>query len=204
MGVPGTSGPGSPDPFAVTPVDRAAPAAAPAAAEPPPAPIIDVPPPSAFTTPIREPAPTIVPEPPVPPAPAFEREATFAPTVDPGFAPPFDTFGTDGTTNRTSPPADAGPPDDPADFTDHVPLPTRIPGQHLSHQPTAGPDAGDPDADPMRPYRVHELLTRHAQGKRRGQTEHDGTAAPDGADGTGPGSDPAAPDAFGHIQEDGR
>ncbi len=204
MGVPGTSGPGSPDPFAVPPVDRAAPAAAPAAAEPPPAPIIDVPPPSAFTTPIREPAPTIVPEPPVPPAPAFEREATFAPTVDPGFAPPFDTFGTDGTTNRTSPPADAGPPDDPADFTDHVPLPTRIPGQHLSHQPTAGPDAGDPDADPMRPYRVHELLTRHAQGKRRGQTEHDGTAAPDGADGTGPGSDPAAPDAFGHIQEDGR
>jgi hypothetical protein len=204
MGVPGTSGPGSPDPFAVPPVDRAAPAAAPAAAEPPPAPIIDVPPPSAFTTPIREPAPTIVPEPPVPPAPAFEREATFAPTVDPGFAPPFDTFGTDGTTNRTSPPADDSPPDDPADFTDHVPLPTRIPGQHLSHQPTAGPDAGDPDADPMRPYRVHELLTRHAQGKRRGQTEHDGTAAPDGADGTGPGSDPAAPDAFGHIQEDGR
>ena len=52
--------------------------------------------------------------------------------------------------------------------------------------------------------RVHELLTRHAQGKRRGQAEHDGTAAPGAADGAGPGSDPAAPDAFGRMQEDGR
>ena len=27
--------------------------------------------------------------------------------------------------------------------------------------------------DPFRPYRVHELLTRHAQGKRRGRAERD-------------------------------
>ena len=51
----------------------------------------------------------------------------------------------------------------------------------------------------MRPYRVHELLTRHAQGKRRGRAEQDddrgSTAArrPTGA----------VPDAFGHVQEDG-
>ena len=56
----------------------------------------------------------------------------------------------------------------------------------------------------MRPYRVHELLTRHAQGKRRGQAEQDGTGAPGGGDGTGPGPEPAAPDPFGHVQEDGR
>src|SRR4029077_19222457 len=107
--------------------------------------------------------------------------------------------GTDGTTNRTSPPADAGPPDDPADFTDHVPLPTRSPRQHLSHQTTAGPDAADPDADPMRPYRVHELLTRHAQGNRRGRTGRAGTAAPDGArcprHGPHPAPRPTAPTA---------
>jgi hypothetical protein len=78
-----------------------------------------------------------------------------------------------------------------------------VPGSNLSHLPTATPDADQRVSDPMRPYRVHELLTRHAQGKRRGQAEQDGTPAPGGADGTGPGSDPAAPDASGHLQEDG-
>jgi hypothetical protein len=34
-------------------------------------------------------------------------------------------------------------------------------------------EAAAPDDDPMRAYRVHELLTRHAQGKRRGQTGED-------------------------------
>ena len=98
MGVPGPSGPGSPDPFTVPPVDRAARAAARRGrrARRRRRRRIDVPPPTAFTTPRREPPPTIVPETPVPPAPPFEREATFAPTVDPGFAPPFDTFGADG------------------------------------------------------------------------------------------------------------
>ncbi len=180
----GPAGPGSPDPFAV----------------PPTAPPV---------------VPEVVPETPVPPAPPpFEPapEATFAPTVDPGFAPPydtFDTFGTSGgTTNGTSPPTDAGPPEDPADHSDQAPLPTRIPGQHLSHRPTAAPEAGDPDADPMRPYRVHELLTRHAQGKRRGQAGQPGPAGPDGTGapdiGDGPSPEAAAPDPFGHLQEDGR
>ena len=53
-------------------------------------------------------------------------------------------------------------------------------------------DAPDADADPMRPYRVHELLTRHAQGKRRGQV---GEEFPTGAT--------PVPDAPG-VQEDGR
>ena len=80
---------------------------------------------------------------------------------------------------------DAGPTD--AEDFDQGPLPTRIPGQHLSHHPTAGGLPSDADADPMRPYRVHELLTRHAQGKRRGRTDHDGDdAAPDGSAPTAP------------------
>ena len=60
----------------------------------------------------------------------------------------------------------------PDDVADAAPLPTRIPGQHLSHQPTVAGDAAGADADPMRPYRVHELLTRHTQGKQRGRAEH--------------------------------
>jgi hypothetical protein len=167
---PGPSGPGSPDPFAVPPVDLAAAAAAAGAVAPAP-------------NPAPEPAP----------------DPTFPPPADPPSAPPFDPFVTNGTTAGTSNPADAPP-----DYSDQAPLPTRIPGQHLSHHPTAGPEPGDPDADPMRPYRVHELLTRHAQGKRRGQAEQDGAAAPGGADGAGPGADPSVADPFGHLQEDGR
>ena len=51
-------------------------------------------------------------------------------------------------------------------------------------------DAPDAEVDPMRAYRVHELLTRHAQGKKRGQAGEDPTAdtapvpgAPGGAGG---------------------
>jgi signal transduction histidine kinase len=67
-----------------------------------------------------------------------------------------------------------------------APLPTRVPGHHLSHQPA--PDSDDPlrapaptlETDPLRPYRVHELLTRHDLGKRRGRAERDGDPeAPD-------------------------
>ncbi len=87
----------------------------------------------------------------------------------------------------------SGAPTDPPGFDDQIPLPTRVPGQHLSHQPTPGPEEVDVDADPMRPYRVHELLTRHAQGKRRGRADCDDSPA-----------DPAMPEAFGHVQEDGR
>jgi HAMP domain-containing protein len=54
-----------------------------------------------------------------------------------------------------------------------VPLPIRVPGQHLLHEPTAWSDEMIDESDPMRPYRVHELLTRHSQGVQRGQTHHD-------------------------------
>ena len=55
-----------------------------------------------------------------------------------------------------------------------APLPIRVPGHHLSHQPTVVGDEPVSVADPLRPYRVHELLTRHDLGKRRGRAEHDG------------------------------
>jgi signal transduction histidine kinase len=54
---------------------------------------------------------------------------------------------------------------------EQVPLVARVPGQNLSHDPNPAPVADEDEADPMRPYRVHELLTRHAQGKRRGRAE---------------------------------
>jgi hypothetical protein len=68
---------------------------------------------------------------------------------------------------------DEAPPVDEAPLLDDLPLPTRIPGQNMTHQPVV--DEEDPldDADPMRPYRVHELLTRHSQGVQRGQEHHD-------------------------------
>ena len=59
-----------------------------------------------------------------------------------------------------------------------APLPTRVPGQHLSHHPLLSGEVAEVAADPMRAYRVHELLTRHEQGKRRGQT---GEGAPPSA-----------------------
>jgi hypothetical protein len=62
------------------------------------------------------------------------------------------------------------------------PLPTRVPGSNLSHTPV--PADGEPvdETDPMRPYRIHELLTRHSQGVHRGHTQHpldEGTAPGD-------------------------
>jgi signal transduction histidine kinase len=71
--------------------------------------------------------------------------------------------------------------EDPAEPVEYA-LPTRMPGSHLRHEPASAPVATDPipefgrradgpgdGADPMRPYRVHELLSRHAMGKRRGR-----------------------------------
>jgi signal transduction histidine kinase len=94
-----------------------------------------------------------------------------------------------------APPASPPPPQpdpDEAGFQESAPLPTRIPGQHLSHHPRIVADAPDAEVDPMRAYRVHELLTRHAQGKKRGQAGEEmpaGTAPVPGAPG---------------VQEDGR
>jgi hypothetical protein len=62
------------------------------------------------------------------------------------------------------------PPEEPAV---DAPLPTRVPGHHLSHQPNVVTDEQSLEADPLRPYRVHELLTRHDLGKRRGRAGHD-------------------------------
>jgi hypothetical protein len=64
-----------------------------------------------------------------------------------------------------------------ADFDD-APLPTRVPGQHLSHQPLVEAGAPANEADPLRPYRVHELLTRHDLGKRKARGEAPPTEAP--------------------------
>jgi signal transduction histidine kinase len=136
--------------------------------------------------------------PPAPPA---------APTLEPSFPPPVDTTTeaspTDAFTTPPPPPfapttSDGpGATGDPDGSADQAPLPTRIPGQHLSHHPMAGGDPSEVDADPMRPYRVHELLTRHAQGKRRGRGEQEGT--PNDAS-----PEMSVPEAFGHVQEDGR
>jgi signal transduction histidine kinase len=60
-----------------------------------------------------------------------------------------------------------------------APLPTRVPGHHLSHQPAGDGDDLGGESDPLRPYRVHELLSRHDLGKRRGRAETTGDADPD-------------------------
>jgi signal transduction histidine kinase len=121
---------------------------------------------------------------------ADETTAAAAAAFEAPFEAPFEA-----TPGFDAPPpfAAGGEPPDPPGFNDQVPLPTRVPGQHLSHQPTSGRDADALDADPMRPYRVHELLTRHAQGKRRGRADHDDEAG-----------DREMPEEPGHVQEDGR
>jgi hypothetical protein len=71
------------------------------------------------------------------------------------------------------PAATAPPPPPDNDSIDEPvgPLQSRVPGHHLSHQPTTPVDVVATEADPLRPYHVHELLTRHQMGKRRGQAE---------------------------------
>ena len=92
-----------------------------------------------------------------------------APVIE---AEPFaQATGTPARRRRPSPsPSRPSSNDDP--FYDEVgPLPSRVPGHNLSHQPSAPVDVVAAEADPLRPYHVHELLTRHQLGKRRGQTE---------------------------------
>jgi signal transduction histidine kinase len=95
------------------------------------------------------------------PAPAAD---TFAPPP-PFTAPPFEP-----AADTADEPFSTPPPNE------QIPLAIRVPGQHLSHQPNADATDEGAEADPLRPYRVHELLTRHAQGKRRGRAERDGDA----------------------------
>ena len=56
-------------------------------------------------------------------------------------------------------------------------LPTRSPGRHLSHQPSAAATPGERDARP-RPERVHDLLTRHLRGIRDGRGDDFTTRVP--------------------------
>ncbi len=70
-------------------------------------------------------------------------------------------------------PADV--PYDPPPAGQEAPLPSRVPGRNLSHHPSNPGEVDPPEADPMRPQKVHEMLTRHAHGIRRGRSESDGT-----------------------------
>ena len=68
------------------------------------------------------------------------------------------------------------------------PLPSRVPGHNLSHHPMTPGDAVVAESDPLRPYHVHELLTRHQSGKRRGQAagSENGTGVSSEAEGQSP------------------
>ena len=101
-------------------------------------------------------------------APPYDTPAYDAPTYD---APAYDAPVADAPPSRAAAAAARS-------RRGRVPgsrrrCPTRVPGQHLSHHPRLAADAPEADADPMRAYRVHELLTRHAQGKQRGQAGED-------------------------------
>ncbi len=110
------------------------------------------------TAPTRSPAaapPTAVPPAAAPwaadvaPAPAERR---------PSDEPPVEEWRREGLGE----PADAPPDSD-------APLRSRVPGQNMSHQPAPASDEPLPESDPSRPQRVHEMLTRHAQGIQRGR-----------------------------------
>ena len=101
--------------------------------------------------------------------PTYDTPTYDTPTYD---TPTYDAPTYDAPVNDAPPPPPPPPPSPDPDegaFHEAAPLPTRIPGQHLSHHPKLVADAPDAEVDPMRAYRVHELLTRHAQGKKRGQ-----------------------------------
>ncbi len=152
----------------------------------PPAP---APAPEAFRPPPAAPVAEPVPDPVVQPAPEPTAFTAPPPAPEPGTftAPP----------PAPEPEPEPTPEGDTADDLSGAPLPTRVPGQHLSHHPAEAGDAADADADPMRPYRVHELLTRHTQGKQRGRAEQDDDAMD-------PSAELTVPDTLGHAQEDGR
>jgi hypothetical protein len=78
----------------------------------------------------------------------------------PDTAPARDDIITDGRSDAAAP----------ADETvvEEQPLTTRVPGSNLSHTPTPADGALADETDPMRPYRIHELITRHAHGVHRG------------------------------------
>jgi signal transduction histidine kinase len=105
-----------------------------------------------------------------PPVEEWRREGMGEPEPDSFTAPPFTASP---SSTSTAPDEAEEPFASPPPPTEQIPLATRVPGQHLSHQPNADPTEDSDEADPLRPYRVHELLTRHAQGKRRGRAAHE-------------------------------
>jgi signal transduction histidine kinase len=128
--------------------------------------------------------------------PAFDEPCTsdVPPVYDvPPFEPVPPSFEASESTGATEEPP----------LADDAPLPTRVPGQHLSHHPLVPNEPGRADSDPMRPYRVHELLTRHANGKRRGQMGAGAPGEVDAPNGDAPSSS-AMPGSPGATREDGR
>ena len=109
-----------------------------------------------------------------PPVEEWRAEGLVEP--EPAHAPTVTLPLTDLSSASSAPESDAvdEPEAEPDPPVADAPLPTRVPGHHLSHQPTVENDEHDSESDPLRPYRVHELLTRHDLGKRRGRAEHDG------------------------------
>jgi hypothetical protein len=145
----------------------------------------------------------VVQEAPAPEAPIFDVPAAAVPTFDTPTdtqtfdAPTFDAPTFDAPSAPPPPPSPSPEPEpepDPSEstFQEPAPLATRVPGQHLTHHPRMATEAADTEADPMRAYRVHELLTRHSQGKRRGQAGEEFPAESSPV--------PGAPG----VQEDGR
>ena len=113
------------------------------------------------------------------PSPSAPTEPTAGPggPVGQPVGDPVDDWVTEATSPFAGGPApERGPEeavDDADDAGDPGALPVRVPGSNLSHLPTAAGDVQPAASDPMRPYRVHELLSRHEQGKRRGRTDTD-------------------------------
>jgi hypothetical protein len=123
-------------------------------------------------------------EPPVEEWRRADLDAQAEPNAEPPLEPPLEPSPFAEQTNASAPYAEtftSPPPAEPFESTapneepssEQAPLATRIPGQHLSHEPHAEVGDDTDEADPLRPYRVHELLTRHAQGKRRGRAEQE-------------------------------
>ena len=97
---------------------------------------------------------------------------------------------THGSTRRTSP-KPIRPPTTTTSTTSTTRRCRPACGQHLRHQPLVDRETPAAEADdPLRPYRVHELLTRHDLGKRRGRGEApaDGHGRHDGARDPGAGN----------------
>jgi hypothetical protein len=148
----------------------------------------DVPPDTPAVTPTYDTPVTPTDDTPVTPADDTPPVAD-QPTYD---APTYDTPTYDAPPSSSPPSPEPEPDPSESTFQEAAPLATRVPGQHLTHHPRMTTEAADTEADPMRAYRVHELLTRHSQGKRRGQAGEEFPAE----------SSPV-PGAHG-VQEDGR